>query len=277
MYITSDQLKDVFIAINERAYYNSDYITNQLLEYSIRIPYWSIENDYRETLAQMRKEVLSKKYRISINNPRVKKYDGLDCYDFIEILNKKFADVRFFGKEFIDEKSEIFPIEKKIYLEDGLLMANKYYPDENKEHHMIVHYGLIVAPLSNKDLETIDQLNTTYINREFGENGQGGYFKNRFYLRIEFNDKCPGLMLRPTSPMVNVKENREAYSGRYLNSVQIDIRELFSYLEIYYEYIETVYIKIHKDIKFIYNNNVLDYDAFIRHINNQNLKLTLIE
>lgn len=155
MYITSDQLKDVFIAINERAYYNSDYITNQLLEYSIRIPYWSIENDYRETLAQMRKEVLSKKYRISINNPRVKKYDGLDCYDFIEILNKKFADVRFFGKEFIDEKSEIFPIEKKIYLEDGLLMANKYYPDENKEHHMIVHYGLIVAPLSNKDLETI--------------------------------------------------------------------------------------------------------------------------
>ena len=84
-------------------------------------------------------------------------------------------------------------------------------------------------------------------------------------------------MLRPTSPMVNVKENREAYSGRYLNSVQIDIRELFSYLEIYYEYIETVYIKIHKDIKFIYNNNVLDYDAFIRHINNQNLKLTLIE
>ena len=72
MYITSDQLKDVFIAINERAYYNSDYITNQLLEYSIRIPYWSIENDYRETLAQMRKEVLSKKYRISINNPRVK-------------------------------------------------------------------------------------------------------------------------------------------------------------------------------------------------------------
>ena len=37
---------------------------------------------------------------------------------------------------------------------------------------MIVHYGLIVAPLSNKDLETIDQLNTTYIKREFGENGQ---------------------------------------------------------------------------------------------------------
>jgi len=275
--ITSDQLKNVFIAINERAYYDSDYITNQLLEYSIRIPYWSIENDYRETLAKMGKEILSKKYRISINIPRVKKYDGLDYYDFIEIMNKKFVDVRFFGKEFIDKKSEKFTIEKKIHLEDGLLMANKYYPDENKEHHMIVHYGFIVASLSNEDLETLDQLNTTYINREFGENGQGGYFKNRFYLRIEFNDKCPGLMLRPTGPMVNVKENREAYSGRYLNSVQIDIRELFSYLEIYYEYIETVYIKIHKDIKFIYNNNVLDYDAFIRHINNQNLKLTLIE
>jgi len=275
--ITSDQLKGVFIAINERAYYNSDYITNQLLGYLIRIPYWSIENDYRETLVQMGNEVLSKKYRININNPCLKKYLGLDYDDFIEILNKKFADVRFFGKEFMDEKSEIFSIEKKIYLEDGLLMANKYYPDENKEHHMIVHHGLIVASLSNKDLETIDQLNTTYIKREFGENGQGGYFENRFYLRIEFNDKCPGLMLRPTGPMVYVKDNKEVYSGRYLNSVQIDIGDLFFYLECYSEYIETVYIKIQKEIRFIYNNNVLDYDAFIRHIKNKNLKLTIIE
>jgi len=275
--ITSDQLKNVFIAINERAYYDSDYITNQLLEYSIRIPYWSIENDYRETLAKMGKEILSKKYRISINIPRVKKYDGLDYYDFIEIMNKKFVDVRFFGKEFIDKKSEKFTIEKKIHLEDGLLMANKYYPDENKEHHMIVHYGFIVASLSNEDLETLDQLNTTYINREFGENGQGGYFKNRFYLRIEFNDKCPGLMLRPTGPMVRVKDNKNVYSENYLNSVQIDIGELFYYIECYTEYIGTVYFKVHRDIKFFYNNTVLDYDALIRYIKNQNLKLTIIE
>jgi hypothetical protein len=277
MFITSDQLKNIFITINERAYYNSDNITNELLGYTIRIPYWSIENDCRETLGLMGNEILSKKYRISIDNPRLKKYLGKDNDDFIEILDKKFIDVRFFGKEFMDGKSPIFSIDKKIYLGDGLLMANRYYPDENKEHHMIVHDGLIVVPLSNKDLETIDQLNTTYIKREFGENGQGGYFKNRFYLRIEFNDNCPGLIIRPTGPMVDVKETRETNSEYYLDNIQIDVKELFWYLKGYSEYIETVYIKIHKDIKFIHNNNVLDYDAFIRHINNQNISVTLIK
>ena len=275
MFITSDKLNGFFISIIERAYYNSDYITNELFCSTIRIPYWSIENDYRETLKLMGKSILSKKYRIQINNPLVKRYYDED--DFIDIMDDKFIDVRMFGKEFIQNRDSLFSIDKKVYLGDGLLRANKYYCNENNEHHMIIHDGLIVAPLSNEDLETIDQLNTMYINREFGENGQGGYFKNRFYLRIEFNDNCPGLIIRPTGPMVDVKETRETNSEYYLDNIQIDVKELFWYLKGYSEYIETVYIKIHKDIKFIHNNNVLDYDAFIRHINNQNISVTLIK
>lgn len=275
MLITSDKLTGLFWSVNERAYYNSDYITNELIGYTIRIPYWSIENHYRDTLKLIRGRILSKKYRVQINNPLVKQY--YDEVDFIDIMYEKFIDVRMFGKEFMDKKDSLFSIDKNIYLGDALLRGNKYYFDENKVHHMLIHDGLIVAPLSNEDLRILDKMTTTYGNRNFGKIGENGYFKNRFYLRIEFNDSCPGLQLRPAGPIINVKENTETYSKYYLDNIKIDVNNLFSYLEVYSEYIETIYVKIYKDIKFIYNNCVLDYDAFINYLDRQNKKVILIE
>ena len=131
MFITSDQLTGLFLSINERVYYNSDYITNELFGYTIRIPYWSIENHYRDTLNLMRKRILSKKYRVQIDNSLVKQY--YDEVDFVDIMNEKFIDVRIFGKEFMDKKDSLFSIDKNIYLGDVLLRGNKYYFDENKE------------------------------------------------------------------------------------------------------------------------------------------------
>jgi len=275
MFITSDQLTGLFLSINERVYYNSDYITNELFGYTIRIPYWSIENHYRDTLNLMRKRILSKKYRVQIDNSLVKQY--YDEVDFVDIMNEKFIDVRIFGKEFMDKKDSLFSIDKNIYLGDVLLRGNKYYFDENKEHHMLIHDGLIVAPLSNEDLKTIDQMTTTYGNRNFGKTGENGYFKNRFYLRIEFNDGCPGLHLKPTGPLLDVKINTEKNSEYYLDNIQIDVDRLFSYFKIYSEHIKTFHIKIHEDIKFIHNNSELEYDEFIDYLVSLNKKITLIK
>lgn len=272
----SSKINGYYVSICERAYYDSNYITNALLDYLVETPFWTIENDFRKTLKMMGKKILSKNYRVQLNHPLLRDYE---VSDFINgNLSNRFIDVRLFGKEFMDGKDSVFCIDKKIYLRDGLLRVNKYYQNENNEYHMIIHDGLIVAPISDEDLKTVDEMNTTYISRDFGEKGQEGYFRNRFYLRIEFNAyDYPNLNVQPINSLVDVKRDMKINSEHYMDNVQIDVKELFYYLKNHSKDIETIYIKSNKNLKFIYNNNVLDYDEFIRHIDNQNIKVTVIE
>lgn len=141
MFITSDQLTGLFLSINERVYYNSDYITNELFGYTIRIREETnkgTETGEEEDISEFGIPAKTDIYRLGD-----KKY--LEAFeDTIDELNDYFGVSVYWmkgdgsiGADFIiySEENEAFII-KSIDCEDGVykIVLSKAKPGDKYAH-----------------------------------------------------------------------------------------------------------------------------------------------